>query len=132
MKTYKIYHGEKAVGVAKMTAEGLYRKISCQCTLPQNAIHRIYVQTDGKKIPLGVCVPKGEFFFLERKVASKHFGQGEPAFIVGERPQQQARAVPIKEDEPFAQMENLHNARFEYRDGEGYAVFPQEPLEEEK
>lgn len=132
MDTYQISNGEQIIGVAQVSQEGLYYKIFCRCKLPMNGIHRVYVSNNGVERDLGICVPNGEEFILEKKVPIKHIGQGELKFLAGKKSgKERVNKVPICRDKPFGAMKAIRRGRFAIYDGNFYIVFPQDTSLEE-
>lgn len=126
MDTYQISNGNQIIGVAQVSKEGLYYKIACHCKLPMNAIHRIYVSNDTVERDLGICVPQGGEFVLERKIPIKHIGQDKLKFYTGKKKEkEEVYKVPVCRDEPFEAMKIIRRGRFAIHDGKPYIVFPQ-------
>ena len=68
---------------------------------------------------LGICVPVGTEFVVNRKLPCKQFPAAEPEFLlVSRREAGGRRFVPVYPEEPFAYMTKLKNAFMEIRDGQ--------------
>jgi len=77
---YDITFDGAIVGTAKMERQGLYHAFSCRCRLPDQGLYRIHVLCGEKYEDLGICVPMGDSFGMDKKLAAKKLGEGTPAF----------------------------------------------------
>ncbi len=80
VETYDITYDGAGVGSAQMEKQGLYYNFSCRCRLPDQAIYRIHVICGGNREDLGICVPMGDMFGMDKKLAAKKLGEGTPTF----------------------------------------------------
>ena len=102
-----------------MEKQGLYYHFSCRCRLGGATMQRVMVACGEKKVDLGICVPMGNVFGLEKKVPCKQFGEGSPQFFLTPRPQcSGGKFVPVYPEEPFAYMSKLKGAFLEIRNGQ--------------
>lgn len=116
---YEVRLGPDAVGMATVEKQGLYYLFSCRCRLSGATMHRVMVACGGKQVDLGICVPMGHSFGLEKKVPCKYLGEGEPEFFLTPRPQSGGgKFVPVYPEEPFAYMSRLKDAYLEIRNGQ--------------
>ena len=117
--TYDICLGSTVVGQATVEKQGLYYRISCRCDMAGDTMRRIHVICGGKQENLGICVPMGSSFGLEKRIPCKHLGEGIPEFFLTPRdPATQGKFVPVYPEEPFAYMSKLKGAFLEIRDGQ--------------
>lgn len=117
--TYEIRLGAEPVGEAAVEKVGLYYRFSCRCRLNGATMQRVMVACGDKKVDLGICVPMGELFGVERKVPRKQLGEGTPEFFLTPRPQRSGgKFVPVYPEEPFAYMSKLKDAFLEIRNGQ--------------
>ena len=117
--TYEIRRGNETVGTAKVEKQGLYYRICCRCKVSGEGMRRIVVTSGKTREDLGICVPMGNEFGLDRKIPCKRFGDGKPEFLLLPKyPGIQGRFVPVYPDEPFAYMTRLKNAYLEIREGQ--------------
>ena len=79
-ETYDVMFESAAVGSAQVKKEGLYYCFSCRCCLPDTGLYRIHVIFSDKREDLGICVPMGNAFGMDKKLSAKHMGAGEPVF----------------------------------------------------
>lgn len=115
---YDIYQGEHKVGIAEVTAEGLYYGFVCSCTLSGETMCRITVSCGGHTHSLGVPVPEGDAFVLRTRMPAKRLGQGVPQFrVIPKHTQVGGQFVPISPEEPFRYLSRLENAVIQLRDG---------------
>lgn len=113
---YDIYYGDHVVGQADMRLEGLYYCISCRCVLADADLYKIEMRYASQSYILGTLIPNGRIFALERKVSKKQFTHEKPAFYIMKKCEE--IFVPICDDKPFAYLEALRSARFEFRNGQ--------------
>lgn len=117
--TYDICLGIEPVGEAVVEKVGLYYRFSCRCRLRGATMQRIMVACGEKKVDLGICVPMGEQFGVDKKVPCKQLGEGKPEFFLTPRPQTHGgKFVPVYPEEPFAYMSKLKDAFLEIRNGQ--------------
>ena len=117
--TYEICLGAEPVGEAVVERVGLYYRFSCRCRLRGATMQRIMVVCGDKKVDLGICVPIGDLFGVDRKVPCKQLGEGMPAFFLTPRPRHRGgKFVPVYPEEPFAYMSKLKGAFLEIRNGQ--------------
>ena len=82
-------------------------------------MQRVMVACGERKVDLGICVPMGDLFGLDKKVPCKQLGEGEPEFFLTPRPQHSSgKFVPVYPEEPFAYMRKLKGAFLEIRNGQ--------------
>jgi len=79
-EAYDITYDGTPVGKAQMEKQGLYYSFSCRCCLPEEGLYRIHVRMADKREDLGICVPMGDTFGMDKKLSAKKLGEGTPAF----------------------------------------------------
>ena len=118
MKEYTILLGAQSVGQAQVRRDGLYYDFRCRCRFSGDVIMKIAVSCGAKSEILGTPVPQGKDFVLHKKLPIKYFGEGEFKFrAVPKQAQLDGFFVPIRQDEPFAYLNRLKNARLQRRGG---------------
>ena len=146
-ETYDIVYEGKPVGTAQVEKQGLYCTFSCRCRLPEEGFYRIHAVYADKREDLGICVPLGADFGMDKKISIKRLGEGKPSFEllpkdwqpepVVQEPESQieemptveepiveteepigAMFVPVTEEEPFPYLEQLEHAVLEVREEE--------------
>ncbi len=113
----EILLGNDVIGTAAVSRAGLYYHICCNCMLSGKVIFKIVAECDNKSESLGICVPKGDSFGLEKKVPVKKLGEGIIKFrAVPNHPNMHERFIPIKPEEPFAYIERLQKSHLQKRE----------------
>ena len=74
-ETYDITYDGAHVGNAKMKKQGLYYSISCRCRLPDAGLYRIHAIAGGRREDLGICVPMGDAFGMDKMIPVKYLGE---------------------------------------------------------
>ena len=74
-ETYDITYDGAHVGNAKMKKQGLYYTISCRCCLPDAGLYRIHAIAGGRREDLGICVPMGDAFGMDKMIPVKYLGE---------------------------------------------------------
>lgn len=119
---YPVYwKGEKA-GQLTVEKAGLYYCFLCRVKLPAGSRCRLYAHTNGESRDLGLCVPDGGDFVLQRKLPIKQFSHGEYSFLLDQPAAEQF--VPVWGDRPFPAMDNLEKGKFAVRRNQPGILFP--------
>ena len=79
-ETYDITHEGAPVGTARMEKQGLYYVFSCRCRLPEEGLYRIHAINGETREDLGICVPIGSAFGMDKKIPAKRLGEGNLTF----------------------------------------------------
>ena len=112
---YEIRLGDRPVGTAAVTREGLYYRFQCRCRLETDSVCKV----EAGDVRLGVLVPEGEEFVLNTRLPIKRFPEKLADFrIRSDRPVLQGRFIPIKPEEPFAYIERLKDAYLTRQEGQ--------------
>ena len=125
---YGVYFGDKSVGKAQVTEQGLYYHVVCRCSLSGEVMYRLEVSCGEKRENLGVLVPGENGFGLDTRFPISRVGRGELSFRVMPRhePLQGRQFVPITPEEPFAYLSRLKDAFLEIQEGKKGASIPQQ------
>lgn len=117
---YCVYAGKQAVGKVQVLRQGLYYRIICRCNITGSAVNRLWVSCGGKQENLGVLVPVGDGFGLDRKFPVKRLGEGEMTFSLGQKQEDRPEGtfVPIYPEEPFSYIERLKDAYLVKKNGQ--------------
>lgn len=122
---YEIEMGGESVGQARVERQGLYYRFSCRCRISGEVICRVTVSCNGRTENLGVLVPMGREFGLEKKVAVKKLGRGAFRFRVGPKHSAQMSGfTPVYPEEPFAYISRLQEAFLAVQNGQVGVVLP--------
>ena len=118
MEEYEIMLGDKSVGQAFVTREGLYYRIRCRCELSGETVCRVQVRCGNRCEDLGILVPQDGEFGLETRVPVKKIGEGSLAFSVVPRHRApEAGFIPLSPEEPFRYITRLKDAYLAKREG---------------
>ena len=115
--TYPIMHGDRSVGLAQVTRRGLYYIFSCRLQLTGKIICRLELTCGDQTENLGIPVPEGGTFVLNKTLPASRLKEGKPAFrVMPKHDSVQGEFIPINPEEPFAYLSRLKNAYLQYRD----------------
>ena len=108
---YEVVFGKDRVGKVQVTREGLYYRFCCRCRISGDVVCRLAVRCGEKEESLGVVVPVGEGFGLDKRLPVKNLGEGEMAFfLMPKAGGVRGTFVPIYPEEPFAYIARLKDA----------------------
>ena len=126
---YEVIYGNAAVGKVSLKQQGLYCRIVCRCRIPKDQICRLYVLTESGRENLGVLVPEGDGFILDRKIPVKRLVGAKLQFVLSSGlGNLDGEFIPIKPEEPFLYIERLQDAFLELQQG-ALGVRIKEPCE---
>ena len=126
---YDIYRGHEKIGKAEVKREGLYYHFRCVCNLTGEVMYRVTVSCDENTENLGIPIPTGDSFYLDKKLPASHFVGTEPVFrAIPKHPQVSNIWMPITPEKPFEYIDRLENAVAEQRNGELGILIPDEGL----
>ena len=125
---YGVYFGDKSVGKAQVTEQGLYYHVVCRCSLSGEVMYRLEVSCGEKRENLGVLVPGENGFGLDTRFPISRVGRGVLSFRLLPRhdPLQGRLFVPITPEEPFAYLSRLKDAFLEIQEGKKGASIPRD------
>ena len=113
---FDIFRGGEKIGKAQVKQEGLYYRFRCVCALTGEVIYRLTVTCGDQTENLGILIPDGDVFRLEKKLPVSRFAGGEAVIrAVPGNPNKLGLFAPVRPDEPFAYLSRLKNARMERR-----------------
>ena len=115
MKCYDIFYRNVKIGVAHTEELGLYTLFQCICQLPDEGLHRIYVQYGSACFDLGLCVPENNLFAIRKRIATKKLNKSIPQFYVSVETPECSEFVPIDAFKEFKCISRLLNGRFSAR-----------------
>lgn len=123
---YGVFFGDKSVGKAQVTQQGLYYHVVCRCSLSGEVMYRLEVSCGGKRENLGILVPWENGFGLDTRFPISRVGRGELSFrLLPRHDSLEGRMfVPITPEEPFAYLSRLKDSFLEIREGERGASIP--------
>ncbi len=118
-EAYPVFFGHENVGKVQVLRQGLYYRFRCRCRMTGDVVCRLTVVCGDKRENLGVVVPDGDGFSLDKKYPVKHVGEGEMAFfLVPRHDQVQGKFVPIYPEEPFAYIARLKDGFLAHQNGQ--------------
>ena len=98
--------------------QGLYLRLICRCAIPSDQVYRLYGVFASKRENMGVLVPEGDSFSLDRRIPAKRFGEETPRFEVSSGQQVlPGEFIPICPEEPFFYIDRLKNAFLQKENG---------------
>ena len=116
---YEVCFGNEPVGKVQVLRQGLYYRFVCRCKLTGDVVCRLAVCCGDRRENLGVVVPVGEGFGLDKRIPVKHLGEGTPEFYLGPSHDHiDGKFVPIYPEEPFAYLNRLKDAFFIKQSGQ--------------
>lgn len=105
---YEICFGQDKAGKVQVLREGLYYRFICRCRLTGDVVCRLAVRCGDAQENLGVVVPVGDGFGLDKKIPVKRLGEGKMEFFLCPKHDQvMGKFVPICPEEPFAYISRL-------------------------
>ena len=124
--TFDVKIGNEAVGKMVVEKQGLYYRFSCRCDLSGKTVHSVAAVCGGNRVHLGICVPMGGRFGLDKKLPCKLFPGGKTEFLLIPKGENQGRRfVPVYPEEPFSYMAKLKDAFLEIREGQVGVSIPE-------
>lgn len=116
---YEVTFGQQTVGKVQVLRQGLYYRFICRCRLTGDVVLRLAVLCGDRQENLGVVVPMGDGFGLDKKVPVKHLGEGEMKFyLVPRHDRVLGKFVPIYPEEPFRYIARLKDAFLAKQNGQ--------------
>lgn len=111
---YPIYHGPQQVGQAQITRRGLYYYFNCRLQLSGAVVFRLQIRCGDITENLGIPVPEGDIFILQKTLPASRFPREKPEFCVFPKHEPMNEFfVPLHPDEPFAYLSRLQDARLQ-------------------
>ena len=108
---YTVWFGKEPVGQVTVERQGLYYCFRCQCQLHTEVMCRVSVSCGGKHVSLGILVPVGNDYLLNKKIPVKQFLPGNPEFWIAPRQMQKQKiCLDIYPEEPFQYITKLEHA----------------------
>lgn len=115
---YDVCLDREAVGKVQVSRKGLYYRIICRCRLSGDSICRLAVKNGEIQESLGIPVPVGDCFLLEKMIPVKKIGEGKlEFFLISPKGTPVRTFVPLCPEEPFRYIERLKNSYLAERNG---------------
>ena len=112
MRIYDVLLGNDTVGSAEIREVDLYCRVQCICKLPSSQIYRILMVGTTGELLLGVCVPNGDEWILERKIPAKKLPGEELQFYIIGSGDENAIAGKLGREEVKLNISALRNMRY--------------------
>ena len=123
MDEFELKIGNEVAGYVSVQYNGLYCHISCSCRLTGAVLYRLIAVIDAETVNIGICVPKGNYFCVEKRLPAKMLRGKSVSFrLVPKHQDLENRFIPIRADEPFAYITRLENSYLEIKDDITYIV----------
>ena len=115
---FEVLLAGRPAGKVQLIRQGLYCRVVCRCVLPADGVYRLYALGDQGRENLGVVVPDGDGFLLDKKIPAKRLGEGKLQFLLSAGGAPYAgRFLPISPEEPFLYLDRLKNTFLESENG---------------
>ena len=115
---YEVYLGNDPAGKVQIQKQGLYYRIICRCIVPKDMVYRLYAVSNQERKNLGVVIPEGDGYILERRIPVKQLS-GYTRFMLSARSEMDTgKFIPIYPEEPFSYIVQLENAFLEIQDSQ--------------
>lgn len=110
-EVYEVYYGGTPAGKIQLLRQGLYVRLICRCQLPTQEVCRLFVDFGDRRESLGVVVPEGDGFLLDKKIPAKRLREGSLRFVLSAGGgKKQGGYDPIWPEEPYWYIHRLKNA----------------------
>lgn len=115
---YDVYYGDSVAGNVSIDREGLYYRIVFLTGKLFPGFLRLMLSSGEETINLGICIPRGNQLYLEKKIAAKTFPKGNIQFLLsnGELSKSE-NFIPLMEDRPITMLSKLIHGKFTVRNG---------------
>lgn len=121
---HEVFFGKDKAGKVQVLREGLYYRFICRCRLTGDVVCRLMVCCGDCHENLGVVVPMGDGFGLDKRIPVKHLGEGEMSFsLIPKHDHVAGKFVPIYPEEPFTYIARLKDAFLARQNGQVGVVF---------
>lgn len=108
---YEVYFGNQSAGKVQLIRQGLYYRVICRCRVPGDQVFRLYAVQGNRRENLGVVIPDGDGFSLDKKIPAKNLIEEKIRFILSSAEKVPAgRFEPISPEEPFLYIDRLKTA----------------------
>ena len=111
-ENYAVMYRNEQVGKLQMQRQGLYCRMQCRCQLPGDDIYRLKMVQGKDSTHIGVLVPEGDGFLLDKRIPAKRIPAGELHFVVRgsrepEEPEEPVIDIEAKEEITFDDFEKM-------------------------
>ncbi len=128
MQLYDVTLNRDIIGSVRVTYEGLYTRFQCHCQLPDEQIYRLLLCCGEQEIDLGVCIPMGTHFGVNKMCPNKQIADGDKVFrVICASQNKSAEFVPVLTDNAFDGISMLESARLYLDHGQYGILFDNHP-----
>lgn len=118
MECYDVMLNSSPVGTVRITPEGLFLRFQCWCHLPDKQIYRLQVCNNNRTIDLGICVPEGDSYYVDKRVRKQDVADRKMTFsLQAQTNKSDQNDHLIDPQKPFHYIRNLPDSRLAIRDG---------------
>lgn len=111
--SWSVYREDEIVGQCHFVSQGLYWRVTCQCVQDSKAVSRLVLLDKDTPTSLGILIPQGGMWTLERRLAKKHLSPStEPRLFLLEaskeiafpkkQPAQSEPEAPLQQEEALS------------------------------
>ena len=111
--SFEVRQGGRVAGKVQVIAQGLYVRIICRCQIEGSQVYRLFAISGSHQENLGVLVPDGDGFLLDKRIPAKRLGQGISFYLSAGSGHTEGKFIPICPEEPFAYIDRLKTAFLE-------------------
>ena len=109
---YDVYFADRHIGTVRVTVEGLYYYIQCQCRVFTDAVYKLAALCERGDVDIGVCVPKGSLLVLDKRVPKKSIGKEIQRFYIHQKQNKNNTIIAsVDPNEPFEYISMLDGAK---------------------
>ena len=71
----------QVIGNCIITKEGLYYRFQCNCQFDDRGVHKLFIKMNRNIFPLGICIPMGDKFILNKRIPIAQIGDAISSII---------------------------------------------------
>jgi len=123
--SYSVQFGKNTIGKVQVVKNGLYYRFVCRCRHSGDGVYRLMVSCGEQRFSIGVLVPEGDGFGLEKKIPAKQFVHPVSEFYIAPMHEAvQGKFVPLSPEEPFHYIAQLKDSFLTERNGRVGVIIP--------
>lgn len=107
---YDVYQNDAVVGQLYIRPAGLYYQLDCRCNLSSREIMELWMETANGCEKIGILVPYGEEFGIQRRILRKNLEEDKLRFVLYPRKvTTEEEKIPVQSNSPFPRIADLPN-----------------------
>jgi len=114
---FEVYQGNRIAGKVQLIPQGLYVRVICRCRIEGEQVYRLFAVSGDHRENLGVPVPEGDGFLLDKRIPAKRLAEGVRFLLSAGAGELNGKFVPICPEEPFLYIDRLKTAFLESEQG---------------